>query len=499
MSRLQQLQDSVEQAFRWSAPQPASWVPPTPGVDHDVVIVGGGQTGVALAYGLRRQGINNTLVIDQAAHGDAGIWTNIARMNLLRTSKFLAGPEFGNPTLSFRSWFETQFGAQAFDELDRIRREDWAAYLAWYQQTVKVAVEYQTRLLRIEPLDNGLLRLHLQQQGQPGTRVTRKLILATGFGGAGENNIPEVFRGLPRQLWAHTSETIDFAALKGKRLAIVGAGPSAFDAAGVALEQGAGAVHLFSRRSTIAHQPNSPKGEQSPQPPEPVPAPAKVPFGRNYPGAFEHFHKLPDAVRWRYHLNGKGAPASTPEDSIQRATAFDNFHIHLNAPWDSASVSGDQVSITLDGEALLFDYVIAGTGFRIDLSVRPELAGIIGQVALWGDRYVPPAGEEYPQAGIYPYLGDAFEFLEKHPGTAPHVQNIHCYNWAAALSSGKNLSDVPSMPELNRIISGITRSLFLQDLPHHEQRITGKDSGKKTVDPHAVYAEAIWPKRRLSD
>ncbi|RMX05859.1 NAD(P)/FAD-dependent oxidoreductase [Corticibacter populi] len=502
MTALQQLQHNVEQSFRWSAPQPANWVPPTPGVDHDVVILGGGQTGVAIAYGLRRQGVNNTLVIDQAQPGEAGIWTNIARMNLLRTSKFLAGPEFGNPALSFRAWFETQFGAQAFDALQRIRREDWAAYLAWYQKTVKVEVQYETRLLRIEPVahaaTNGLLRLHLQQQGEPRTVVTRKLVLATGFGGAGENHIPALFHSLPKHLWAHTSEAIDFAALKGKRLAIVGAGPSAFDAAGVALEQGAGAVHLFSRRAAITHQPNSPKGETSPQPPDAVPAPPKAPPGRNYPGAFTHFHKLPDAVRWQYHFKGKGAPASTPEDSIQRATAFDNFHIHLNAPWNSASADASAVRVVIDGEAFAFDYVIAGTGFRVDLSARPELQGVAEHIALWGDRYTPPPGEEYPQAALFPYLGEGFEFLEKQPGATPWVRHIYGYNWAAALSSGKNLSDVPSMPELDRIIGGITRSLFLEDLPHHAERIAGPGPAKAASDPHAVYAQAIWPKRRAA-
>lgn len=499
MSKLEQLQENVKQSFRWSAPQPAAWVPARPGSDHDVVIIGGGQTGVAIAYGLRRQGVNNVLVIDKARQGDAGIWTNIARMNLLRTSKFLAGPEFGNPILSFRSWFETQFGAQAFDDLERIRREDWAAYLAWYQQTVKVNVQYETTLVRIEPLENGLLQLHLQQGGKPYSLVTRKVVLATGFVGAGEDNIPEVFRSLPKHLWAHTSEAIDFNVLKGKRLAIVGAGPSAFDAAGVALETGAAEVHLFSRRGFILHQPNTPKGATSPEAPNPVPAPAKEPFGRNYPGAFDHFHHLPDDIRWRYHFNIKTAPDSTPEDSIQRATAFENFHIHLNASWlnvntnenDTAVIWADQ-----NGEPLEFDYVIAGTGFRIDLSARPELSAVVQDIALWGDRYTPPAGEELASAAIFPYLGDAFQFLEKQPGTAAYVENIYCYNWAAALSSGKNLSDVPSMPELNRLISGISRSLFLQDLPHHRQRITGSDSGKKVDDPHAVYAEAVWPNRR---
>ena len=48
----------------------------TAGVDHNVVIVGGGQSGSRLAYGLRRKGIGGVEVIDRAEPGQAGIWRN---------------------------------------------------------------------------------------------------------------------------------------------------------------------------------------------------------------------------------------------------------------------------------------------------------------------------------------------------------------------------------------------------------------------------------------
>lgn len=481
MSRLQQLQDDVERSFRWSAPQPANWVPPTPGADHDVFIVGGGQTGVAIAYGLRLRGITRVRVIDLAAPGEAGIWTSIARMNLLRTSKYLSGPEYGNPALSFRAWFETRHGAEAFDALTRIRRGDWAEYVDWYRRTVGVEVRYRTRLLEIEPRDDGLLRLHLEHDGRRYTETTRKLVLATGFGGAGEDNVPDGIRALPAALWAHTSAAIDFAALAGKTVGIVGAGPSAFDAAGVALESGARAVHLFSRRGEIAHQPESPAY---------APPPAFPPARQ--PGAMEHFHRLPDPVRWRYHLVTQQAGASTPIDSIERVTRFDNFHLHLDAPWQAES-DGRTVVAQAGGEHFRLDFVIAGTGFRVDLAARPELARIVDRIALWGDRYAPPAGEASAAGSLYPYLGEGFEFVEKTPGQAPWLANIHCYNFAASLSCGKNLSDVPSMPELPRLLSGITRGLFFADLDHHAARITARGAAAPDA---SVYAKAVWQPRR---
>lgn len=56
---------------------------------------------------------------------------------------------------------------------------------------------------------------------------------------------------VPRQLYAHTSEPIDFDALRGKRVAILGGGASAFDNAQHALGRGAGEVHVYVRRQEL--------------------------------------------------------------------------------------------------------------------------------------------------------------------------------------------------------------------------------------------------------
>ena len=76
-------------ALRWAGRDPADWVRARAGVDHNVVIVGGGQSGVAIAYGLKRKGVGRVDVIDQAEPGQAGIWRSIARMHQLRTPKTL--------------------------------------------------------------------------------------------------------------------------------------------------------------------------------------------------------------------------------------------------------------------------------------------------------------------------------------------------------------------------------------------------------------------------
>ena len=99
-------------ALRLIGPDPANWVPDRPGIDHNVAIVGGGQTGCALAFALRRAGIGKVTVLEAAPDEQrAGIWLNAARMNLLRTPKTLPGPELGIPAFSFQAWYEARHGA----------------------------------------------------------------------------------------------------------------------------------------------------------------------------------------------------------------------------------------------------------------------------------------------------------------------------------------------------------------------------------------------------
>src|ERR1700744_3815057 len=170
-------------AVRLIGPDPANWGPDRPGIDHNVVLVGGGQTGCALAFALRRAGIGKVSVIDAAAdESTAGGWLTAARMNLLRTPKSLSGPELGIPALGFQAWYEARHGAAAYSAMDRIPRLLWAEYLSWFRHFLKIEVRYRSRLARIEPAD-GHFRLHLELDGKPAVETARKVVLATGFPG----------------------------------------------------------------------------------------------------------------------------------------------------------------------------------------------------------------------------------------------------------------------------------------------------------------------------
>src|SRR3984957_5025844 len=153
-------------ALRLIGPDPANWVPDRQGIDHNVVIVGGGQTGCSFAFALRRAGIGKGSVIYAAlGAGRAGIWRPGARMNVLRTPKTLTGPELGIAALSFQAWYEARHGEAAYAAFERIPRQAWVDYLAGYRDLLAIPVAYGTKLERIEPAanysENPHFRLHL--------------------------------------------------------------------------------------------------------------------------------------------------------------------------------------------------------------------------------------------------------------------------------------------------------------------------------------------------
>ena len=113
----------AREALRLIGPDPQNWVPDRDDVDHNVLVVGGGQSGSAFAFALRRAGIGKVSAIDAAPDGArAGVWLTSARMHKLRTPKNLPGPELGLPALGFQAWYEARYGAAAYEALDRIPR-----------------------------------------------------------------------------------------------------------------------------------------------------------------------------------------------------------------------------------------------------------------------------------------------------------------------------------------------------------------------------------------
>jgi cation diffusion facilitator CzcD-associated flavoprotein CzcO len=264
-------------------------------------------------------------------------------------------------------------------------------------------------------------------------------------------------------VWTHTTGRLPLETFKGKVVGVIGAGSSAFDAAAVALESGA-EVHLFSRRAYIDYP--APPGAPPPQPAPPV--------DRGHANVLEQSYELPDAVRWRNFVLGDRRVASVPFDSLQRAVAFDDFHIHLNSSLSEVALAGNgQVTAKVGGRTMRFHHLIAGTGYRIDLAAQPELKNIHEHIARWGDRFTPQPGDESEAGASHPYLGAAMEFLPRGSTGAEYLRNVHCFNLAGALSYGIPVGDVPSTVIHPRLLTAIARDLYKEsvDTAVHERFI----------------------------
>ncbi len=116
------LEARLRQDLAWLDLPANPWVKPRLSEEApvlDVAIIGGGMAGLALAAELRHLGVA-AVIFDQSAAGFEGPWATTARMETLRSPKHLTGPALGLPALTFRAWFEAQFGAEGWAMLDKI-------------------------------------------------------------------------------------------------------------------------------------------------------------------------------------------------------------------------------------------------------------------------------------------------------------------------------------------------------------------------------------------
>ena len=420
------------------------WVPRRDVVGEpvvDVVIVGAGMCGLAAAASLRFLGVDNIRVLDRAPAGREGPWITYARMETLRSPKTLAGPALGIPSLTFRAWFEAQFGTEAWERLGKIPRTQWMAYLGWYRAVLDIHVENGVGVGLLRPRSDGLIAVETDTAG---TILARHVVLASGRDGLGGTTVPALARSLDRRLWAHSRDDIDFAALRGRRVGVVGAGASAMDNAATALEAGAASLDMFVRRAAL---------------------PRINKFtGIGSAGVAHGFAVLPDDWKWRFlhHVYQEQTPP--PRDSTLRVARHPTARLHLASPVQSVSESETGLIVRTPQGAYDLDFLIFATGFSVDFEVRPELALIGPHIRRWGDRFEPAEGLAQPELALSPDLGADFAFQEKVAGACPALARIHCFNYPSTLSSGKLTGDIPGVSVgAQRLAIAITQALFVAE------------------------------------
>jgi cation diffusion facilitator CzcD-associated flavoprotein CzcO len=440
----------------------------------DVLIVGGGQAGLATAFGLKLEQVANVRIVDRNPRGLEGPWRRFARMRQLRTPKEVTGIDLGIPSLTAQAWYEAKFGPRAWRNISAIAPDVWRDYLDWYRDVLALPVENNTEVTSIEPAGD-LLLAHLRRKGRSERVIARKIVLATGIDGSGGWRAPPALvADLPRDRWAHSSDKIDFRRLKGKRVGVLGAGANAFDNAAVALEAGAASVDMCLRRAELPRV-------------NPL-------IWTNFSGMLGHFAELDDLQRWRFmrYILEK-PPMPPPQETFWRCRKFDNFAWHTNCAWRAVHYDGKVATIEAEGGPFTFDFIIFATGFETDLSARPELAPIVRHIALWLDRFAPPPGEESDLLARHPYLGPAFEFTEREPGSAPYLNRLHNYTFGAMPSVGLTGGAITGIKYgVRRLVGGLVRDLFREDAEaYYRQLLAYSDPELESLEAPLAWIDRL--------
>src|SRR5271156_2593139 len=180
--------------------------------------------------------------------------------------------------------------------------------------------------------------------------------------------IPPVMGDLPREVVTHSSDHKDVSRFEGRRVAVIGAGASAIDLAGLLHEAGAD-THLIARRATIAFHERSSE-------PRPIAQRLLVPRSglglgwrsRLCTDAPLLFHSMPSSLRRRAVQRHLGpAPGWFAKSRfVGRVTS------HLGTRMKHVRLHGNSVSLNFtqhDGSEpeLQFDHVICATGYKVSL------------------------------------------------------------------------------------------------------------------------------------
>lgn len=345
------------EALTRSLVRSAPGVPSTTAVP--LLIVGAGPFGLAVAAYARRQGIEHLVVGEPM-----GFWkTHMPAGMRLRSGPDWHYDPFDEDTLEV--YLRTHPGEPGGDDPLTLKR--YLGYAEWFQRRKGIDV----RPAHLVRLDHGGARPGFTATlDDGGTMAAQQVVLALGFRHFAHvpAPYPELF---PSDRLAHTCDLVDFSALAGRRVLIVGGRQSAFEWAALVRERGADAVYLSYRHAT----PSFAVSDWSWVKP-------LVDGIERDPGWFRRLTAAErDEVSRRLWAEGrlKLEPWLASRIAHERIRLFPHTH-----PTGCREHSGSGLTVTLnDGTALPVDQVVMATGYKVDVSRVPMLAAgnILGTLA----------------------------------------------------------------------------------------------------------------------
>jgi hypothetical protein len=363
--------------------------------DSQIAIIGAGPYGLACAAFLRHSGVEPRVLGEPM-----GFWrSRMPREMLLRSRR--RSSHIADPTLELTiDRFEESTGARLSQPIE-LRR--YLGYSDWFRRNAVPEID-RRRVQRVDRV-HGAFRLTLEDGD---ALIASRVVVAAGLEPFAWR--PSPLGDLPDDLVSHSSDHLDFQALSGKRVMVVGAGQSALESAALLHEAGA-EVEIVARAPGIVwlpgdHQPGiRARVRRLLMPPTDV--------GGMRSGwiatAPELLRRTPGGLR----------PTVTrkcivPMGADWLRSRLEQVPIVLGRAITAATASGTGVRTTFDdGSAREAAHVVLGTGFRVDVAKYPFLS--------------PELVHDLDLLGGYPRLG---------PGLEASVPGLHFVGAPATLSYG---------------------------------------------------------------
>jgi cation diffusion facilitator CzcD-associated flavoprotein CzcO len=387
----------------------------------DVAIVGAGPYGLSLAAHLRATGV------DYRHFGlPMRLWRSaMPRGMFLKSQGFasnLSDPQ-GTHTLEA---FCVQTGRPYRGYGLPVTLDTFVSYGQWFQSGLGLGVEevLVTRLARL----NGGFELTLAT----GERVAaRKVVVAIGVEHFAY--VPPPLSSLPSSVCTHSSVHTDLGAFRGHEVIVVGAGQSALETAALLHEQGA-SVQVLAREKELAWNGaplalDRPLRQRLREPESGLGSGWGSWLYSNHPDVFRHLPRSTRVYRARTALGPAGA--SWLHERVNGQFPVRTGH---SVTWAKPQDGGVRLGVAAAGASaeLAADHVIAGTGYRTDLTrlaflddgLRSALRTLGGSPVVGGDYQSSVAGLSFIGPAVAPTFGPVMRFVfgSRHAATAVACQ-----------------------------------------------------------------------------
>lgn len=318
----------------------------------EAVVVGAGPYGLSVAAHLRHAGISARVFGEPMT-----FWRNNMPRGMLMRSPWRAT----HLSDADGAWsLDAYASAHGVDPNRHLPLKTFIAYGEWFQQHAVADVDRRA-VRRIDAARDGF-RLTLDD-GE--TLDTARVIIATGLRNQEYRPLP--FNDVPATLASHTSAHPDLSKFRGRRVAVIGRGQSACESAALLAESGAeveiisrGDIHWLGISANGAVQKTSGRRLR-----EALASPSEVgPFPLSWlvevPGVVRH---MPAALREEFSRRCLKAAASG-----WLKPRFTKVRCNTGRTILAARALGDRIALDLDSGERVFDRVLLGTGYRVDIA-----------------------------------------------------------------------------------------------------------------------------------